>query len=260
LLIPLTYSIEFGFFLLAGIVKLSRIKTVRSVRPQDEASLVIAAMTLILCTFVRSATIGSNDFGWRGFMVLQFVLLLWATEIFDFPRAKWLPLAYALIAVGCAGTFYQLTMLRVHNVLADSGTSDHSAGSDGRLTYSLRAVYRQLDRILPVTSIVQSNPDFGADIEWGLYSHRQTVSKGTDCSVGVGGNAKLCKAALRELRALFDDTAKIDEQTAGLIAHKFGIDAVIVNSTDSVWGNKDSWIYRKRPDAEMPEARAYLFQ
>jgi hypothetical protein len=265
--VPLAYLVEFGFFLLAGVVKLSRLARLQRLRPQDEAGLVMAGTTLIVCTFVRSASIGNNDFGWRGFMILQFWLLLWATEIFDFPRAKWLPLAYALIAVGCAGTIYQLAMLRVYDVLADSGTSDpqHSPGADGRLTYSLRALYRQLDRTLPPNAVVQSNPDAGVggdldpDYRWGLYAHRQTVSTGKDCSVAYGGSAESCKAAFPELQSPFNDTPKMDERAVGSIARKYGIDAMIVKSSDSVWRDKQSWIYQKRPAAEMPEARAYVF-
>jgi hypothetical protein len=34
---------------------------------------------------------------------------------------------------------------------------------------------------------------------------------------------------------------------------------MIAKTSDSVWRDKQSWIYQKRAAAEMPEARAYVF-
>ena len=43
---------------------------------------ILAATSTFICTFLRSGVIGNNDLGWRGFIPAQFVLLLWAIDIF----------------------------------------------------------------------------------------------------------------------------------------------------------------------------------
>jgi hypothetical protein len=252
LLLGLTYGVEFGFFFLVGIHKGRQLWAAPKLLPRDAASLIIGGTALLLCTFVRSATISNNDFGWRGFMLLQFVLLLWATGILDAPRPRRLGMAYMLLAVGLAGTVYQFTRLRAYTVLEDADVFE------GHRTYALRNVYRQLDALLPTDAIVQSNPDLAVDYWWGLYSHRQAASTGVDCTVTMGGDLQVCRAALPRLRQLFG-ALTIDRERARAIARSYNLDAVVVSNADPVWKNPAAWIYTSRPAVELPEARAFLF-
>ena len=248
LFVPLTYGVEFGFFLLAGIVAA---RTLKRERPQDCVAAAMATAILLLCTFVRSATIANNDLGWRGFMVLQFLLLMWATGLFDLPKTRVMPFAYGLMAVGLAGTVYQVTQLRVYHA------ADDRSGDAGRLAWSLRRIYRELDRKLPATAIVQGNPGLDADYEMGLYSHRQTVATGPECLTVMGGDAAACRRALPALLEVFDGQMAPDDVIA--VAQHFGIAALVVRNTDLVWGNEHSWIYSLRPEISTPDARGYLF-
>jgi hypothetical protein len=255
----LKYAVEFGFFLFVGVRKLFQLLAARKMRPQDAATLTIGGTALVLCTLVRSATISNNDFGWRGFMFLQFVLLLWATSVFDAPRARWLGMAYVLLLVGVAGTIYQLTVLRFYNVAADAAMfhSSQIKDVDGRRNASLRTLYGRLATMLPARAIVQANPDTCIDYAWGLYSHRQTASTGPDCMVATGGDIDTCHREEPILRQLFE-ASPIDTGKAKEIATRYGIDAVIVTDADAIWNNPDAWIYKVHPAVSMPNARAFL--
>jgi hypothetical protein len=262
------YGIEFGFFLLIGVLKLNRFRTSGKLRPQDLATLAISGTAMFLCTFFRSAT-GSNDLGWRGMMLVQFVLVIWATDVLDpyltTERRKagkpgWLPVAYVLMFCGFLGTVAQLTILRFETIAVDAGllpSTNFSRGASQR-TYSLRILYSRLDRMLPGNAVVQVNPDNGVDIEWGLYSHRQTAASGRDCVVADGGDARTCEAAMPSILRLFD-ASLADPKDAQAIARKYRIDAVIVDDADSVWGNSESWIHKIPPAVDTAAARAFLF-
>lgn len=256
----LSYVMQFGFFLLAGLEKIRQIIWGNERRPWDIASLVIGGTILLLCSFVRSATIANNDFGWRGFMLLQFVLLLWATDVFDRFRQDWRLLAYPLLLAGCLGTVYQLGVLRFFNVAADFGIfqTEGARGGSGQNTYSLRAIYGNLERKLPPKAIVQANPDTLIDYTWGLYAHRQTVTTGGGCTVAVGGSLPSCQAALPVLRRLFDP-ATVDPASVMEIVDFYRIDAIVVSDADAIWSVPGSWIQRTPASLTTPHARAYLF-
>ena len=81
-LLPLNYLLELGLFFLAGTIQWRRFR--RRGGPlsrQELACSVMAATSILICTFLRSSVIGSNDLGWRGFLLAQFILLLWAVDI-----------------------------------------------------------------------------------------------------------------------------------------------------------------------------------
>ena len=259
-----TFFLELGLFFLLGIIQLRIYFKTRILRPQDCACLVLAGCALLLCTFVRSATISNNDLGWRGFMIIQFVLLLWATGLMEGPlllkqKPRWLPAAMLLLLLGAAGTLYQLSWLRFEALVSDSGVFGEDAVDTnmGRRTYSLRILYRELDKLLPRSAIVQSNPDTIFDYWWGLYSHRQTAATGEDCTVAMGGNLDTCKAALPELQKLFDDSLN-DPAAAYSIARRYKIDAVVIMDDDDIWNRPNAWTAKLKPAVTTRDARAYF--
>ena len=123
LTLPLNYFLEFGIFFVVGIRQWKRIRAQGSLSDEDACLVAMAAASLIICTFLRSNTINTNDLGWRGIIVAQFVLLIWGAELWDnglFPARKTLFSAVGvMLALGVATTAYDATMLRIYPVLLD---------------------------------------------------------------------------------------------------------------------------------------------
>src|SRR5262249_17333828 len=82
LLLPINYGMEFRLFFAVAWWgwKTWRAKRYRLER-QDLAAVAMVGVSLMLCTFLRSTLIGNNDLGWRGFLIAQFVLLLWTADL-----------------------------------------------------------------------------------------------------------------------------------------------------------------------------------
>jgi hypothetical protein len=120
LVLPLNYFLELGFFFGAGILWWQRRRrTGKSFSQNELAVALLVAVSVVICTFVRSSVIGNNDLGWRGFLLAQFGLLLWSVDVLlDRPRHRVLS---ALLVLGAAGTFYDACILRLYPVLADAG-------------------------------------------------------------------------------------------------------------------------------------------
>src|SRR5438309_12096557 len=83
LLLPMNYFLELGFFFVAGIAYLYNLVKRRAPSRAELALVLLAAVSIFLCTFFRSGVITNNDLGWRGFLPAQFALLLWAGDLFS---------------------------------------------------------------------------------------------------------------------------------------------------------------------------------
>src|ERR1051326_7962059 len=71
-----------GFFFIVGVVQFKRFWRRRAHLTDSElCGVVMLLTTVVMCSFVRSSVISSNDFGWRGFMFAQFILLIWGAEL-----------------------------------------------------------------------------------------------------------------------------------------------------------------------------------
>ncbi len=264
--LAVTYFLELGLFLLIGIVMLRMFAKGKTLTPCYAAGLTLAGSAFILCTFVRSATISNNDLGWRGFMIVQFILLLWAAELLDEPLRgmkqppRWVPAAFLTLLIGVAGSIYQLAWLRFADVITDSGVfgTENFDTNTGARTYSLRVLYSKLDKMIPRDAIIQSTPDAYFDYWGGLYSGRQTVATGEDCTVAMGGSMVSCKKAVPELEMLFDGDFT-DLEAARKIAAKYHIRAVIVMDDDDIWDASDAWTSKMAPAITERDAKAYLF-
>ena len=80
-LLPLNYTMELGLFLVVGIVQARRYALRRAPLGRREwAEIALVSMPVLVCTFLRSGVITNNDLGWRGFLIAQFMLLIWAID------------------------------------------------------------------------------------------------------------------------------------------------------------------------------------
>jgi hypothetical protein len=210
----------------------------------------MAGSSLLLCTFVRSTTINSNDLGWRGMLLAQFVLLVWATEWLVTRRFRG-GLADALltlgVVLGLAGTAYEAFMQRAYPVLGDAGrvTALEFLSSDrqlGKRTYALRQVYERLQSVLPEDAVVQHNPNRDLDDVFSeLYSERQVAATARGCDLPFGGTPAACAKVVGRVGPLFDRVTRWEDAQA--VCREFGISALVFRDTDPAWRMPEHWMW-----------------
>ena len=190
-LIPVNYLMELGLFFLVGTIQWRKFR--RRGRPlsrQELACTTMIATSILICTFLRSSVIGCNDLGWRGFLLAEFMLLLWAVDIVSerktpgfLSRRQQHILAAFLILGGWYGVRSGPDPL-----VSDAGRPRHgaAAGLDvpdrqfGKRTYASRSAYAWTQGMTPETAIIQSNPRVVfQDTPAMLYADRRTVAADT---------------------------------------------------------------------------------
>jgi hypothetical protein len=215
------------------------------------------ATSVVVCTFVRS-TGGFNDLGWRGMLVAEVVLVIWAADFFPgwpqrgFVNAPQRALLTIFLTLGAAGTIYDLAIERAYPMLADRGkiTPMDWMSSDrdfGRRTYAARTAYEWLKRATPETAAVQGNPHVMFQDTLGmLYADRHMVAEDTACMVSLGGEARECAPLLSRLETAFpaagQAVSSIQEVCAGM-----PVDVLVAKDTDRAWADRESWVWRERP-------------
>jgi hypothetical protein len=276
LALPLTYFLELGFFLVVGIAYAWLWRNRRPVNAGTVALAVLMGTSIFLCTFLRSGVISNNDLGMRGFLPAQFVLLLWAADIFGEggERAEsqqrsfhgwwlrsviWAP----VIFLGLAGTVYEIGILRFNGILADAGIFPVTLSPDrqlGRRTYALRQAYDELKHVLPAAGVVENNPKADYyDFFYGLYAERQTAAYGPNCGAEFGGDPKTCMSLYPSLASIFADPGGLSPEQVHALCRRTGIDAIILKDLDRAWKDRKSWAWQLQPVISTNYARVYLF-
>jgi hypothetical protein len=224
----------------------------------DLAGAIMIATSLLVCTFLRSSVIGCNDLGWRGLLVAEFVLLVWASGLFaERERLAFLTphqrqLMVVFFALGFAGSVYDLAIVRLYPVLADRGVIPPldwmSPDRDfGRRTYAERTAYEWLRSATPTAAAVQSNPKVLFQDTAGLiYGDRHSVAGRLDCGTAFGGDPATCPPVVSRVQSMFPTgaaaPASLEEGCQSL-----PVDTFVAKDTDTVWGNRQSWVWTERP-------------
>ena len=251
--LPLNYLIELGFFLAAGLLWWQRRRARRE--PLSRAELAIALMiatSVAICSCVCSTAIANNDLGWRGFLVAQFGLLLWAVDVLTDRRYKRSVVLAVMLTLGAAGTVCDVFLFRLYPVLADQGRLPHLFWMSqdrklGERNYAVREAYEWADRHTPANAIVQFSPHaVFQDTPGFLYSNRQIVAAGQGCLAGFGGDASLCASIVTAANFLFPERGQPAPESSADCAN-LGADILIAKDTDYVWSVQDSWVWREKP-------------
>jgi hypothetical protein len=267
LLLPLNYFLELGLFSMVGIVMLKRLVHQERLQLAHLSALAIAMTSVVVCTFLRSSVITNNDLGWRGFLVAQFVLLLWAAELWDegfFLAPARAALIGTFLFFGVAGSIYELTMVRFYTLIADHFAvprdawfpADHHLGERA---YDMRMLYEEIQLKLPPTAVLQHNPNqMLGDVFHGLYADRQLAVETPECGVVFGGNVNRCHAALPSISNIFDNTTPLEWSRVEALCRDTSISALVVKNTDQVWADQGSWVWTQQPLLANQHARAFL--
>jgi hypothetical protein len=281
LLLILTLFLEFGVYYAVGVFQLKHDWKKRNEIPEAQKCLwFMAAATLVVMVFLRSTVIGANDLAWRGSLVLQFVLLLWAAVYLadrvvlrqqrDTSAARgWkgriaLSTAFAvLILLGAASSLYQLFMLRSYAYLGEKYRWENMIlRSTGAETFLIRNAYAELDRIIPANSIVQYNPENKLTTQLDIYSRYQVADAfSPGCATAFGGNLEDCHILDAGLKRIFDPDPG-DNLTGSDVANvcrSLKIDALLVNALDPIWNKQESWVWHTTPSVKNDFVRVYRF-
>ena len=272
-LLPISYMLELGFFFLVGMFRFSALwKRRLSITHNEIAAWLMVLASFLVGTFFRSTTIGSNDLGWRCFLLAQLVFLLWGAVLVEewwisprqVPSRFVARLAQVFILLGVIGTLYQVTMLRIYPLLHDYANADpalfdwvYADQKVGERTYALRSVYEHLNAVLPADSIVQYNPYATSFISHEIYSSHAAAVGGPDCASAFGGNSNTCGLRFKEVMPLFINPTPIENATVDNLCRQYGISALLVDNTDEVWGRRDTWVWTRTPWFANDYVRAF---
>jgi hypothetical protein len=252
-LLPVNYGIELGLFFAVG---WWRWKTWRAkgyaLERQDVAAGAMIGVSVVICTFLRSSLISNNDLGWRGFLIAQFALLVWAADMLaDWPQVPHRALLALLIGLGAAGTVYDLAILRFYPVLADRGAVPMLPWMSpdrqlGRRNLAVREAFEWARAATGPSAIVQYNPEVQVQETAGLlYAERQAVAAETHCLTTFGGDPHECAPLAESLKQLF--SASGDAQAYQRVCSTLPIDILVAKDIDPAWGNHESWVWREQP-------------
>jgi len=275
LLLPLNYFLELGLFFVVGVLRIRSIRagSTRMTR-EEETGWMMVAISFLIGSFLRSTTLDYNDLGWRCFLQAQFVLLLWAALFIDDwwsnrcvatgRRPAAAKFAVILAAIGVIGTIYQVSMLRAYPILVDKGTinpemagwldQDHLLG---QRTYALRSVYESLGNSLPPDAIVQYNPSATSFIPHQLYSGHDAAIGLPFCGAVFGGYVSQCVGRIRRVSPMFVRPSQAQSASLDITCNEFGINVMLVDDLDTVWGERDSWVWTRKPILANEHVRAF---
>lgn len=284
LLLAPGYAVELGFFLAVFVAYM--IPAWRGGKPLTVAhrSLVfIVAVTLFVISIMRSlGELTTNDFGWRAALLLQFPLLLLASELlttWGFSSGKldaridctgsahripyWIRSIVSIaLVIGVISTFCQILMLRMYlPVVFASWSAAHNpeAGKQPHNAYISSIGYAQMDATIPRDAIVQYNPIVKKDVYWpmidSLGADHQTVISFDQPSCGseLGGDPSGCPAMASAIDLLFNGATAEQARATCL---QYGIGYLVTRVYDPVWNDRHSWVWTLRPVVSNEEFRA----
>jgi hypothetical protein len=258
--LPLNYAIELGIY---GLVAVLWVRDLRrrqwKLEPHEQLAAAFLGSSILLISFVRS-TMGNNDLAARGALPAQFFLLILAAQRLQ--RSPAIPnvtaslrpwagrVVLACLALGFLTTAYDWLGTRFHHLAAIVAPDQPS------YRYQIRAAYEFVKAQTPRTAIIQHNPDRTLIIPYGVYGERQVVA--SDWFQGplfAIAPARYADTA-NDIKRLFARGAAVGVWKE--ITERYQIAAVIVDETDPIWNDRESWVWNTPPDLAESRVRVYL--
>ncbi len=259
-LVPINYFMELGLFFIVGTIQWRRFR--RRGGPlsrQELACTTMIATSILICTFLRSSVIGCNDLGWRGFLLAQFILLLWAVEIVgernapEFLTARQRRMLAAFLILGGAGSLYDLALTRAYPILADRGAVPPLDWMSpdrqfGRRTFAARSAYQWAQSMTPETAIIQFNPQVVfQDTPAMLYSGRRAMASNLLCNTAFGGDPRQCAPIVSRIRQVYPAAGQPAAPGLRDLCLNLPIDLIVAKDIDTVWKDPASWVWTGKP-------------
>ncbi|MBC7875878.1 MAG: hypothetical protein H7Y59_01795 [Anaerolineales bacterium] len=264
--LPLNYLFELGFFFLMAIIWLQEIYQGegRSISIY-KAELILVVVTIVVLSFLYSNIIVINDLGIRGWLPLQFILVVWSADVlFQFGSVKkWLSprmfdrvkgtktlrlVLSATMIIGILTMSLEFLSLRAWSILVDMNVVGfpNNLSPDTRLgnrTYSARLAYNYLRDHFSHDVITQNNPLDFLDRPSGLYgNHQMIISNRT--SYGV--SPEIYDDLVDNIGVVFTKEAS-DWGTIDSVCMKYSIDILILKDTDPLWDSLETLKVQRPP-------------
>jgi hypothetical protein len=277
LLLP-GYFFELGFYLAVFLVYLVPAWHRRNPLTPAERSLVfIVTVTLLVISVIRSSVLKLNDFGWRGALLLQFPLLLMASDTLTtwgflnrdgnksvdcdgLPHCTpyWFrSIASIALLIGVFSTLCQLLLLRFDDLIV-SAAHNQDAIKLSYKAYFSSIGYAQLNASIPRDAVVQYNPDFKFDwwTEPDLFGidHQTAITSDQPwCGSELGGDPGGCPVMAFAIDSLFKGATA---EQARATCNQYGIGYLVANVYDSAWNDGDGWVWTLKPVVSDEDFRA----
>jgi len=270
------YVLEFGFFALIMVLCLRRDwRNPFPLSRQHRMAWMLFAVCLLTLSILKSDTSGSNDLGFRGMLVVQFVLLMWAAPIVHdvfFGRetasqsglgAPWIKISLiGTLVLGVAGSTFQLFALRCYAPLADEGKTGlraeqfMGAPGFGERTYWLREGFSRLNELTFSNTLVQYNPVRPEVLIFQLYSGRQAGMGDPSCGSAFGGNIEKCSKAFPYFATVFNVPDVVRTWSVDSFCDSFQVNVLVATDADPVWNDPNSWVWIRPSLVANPSMRA----
>lgn len=256
-LLPINYLMEFGFFMIAGLLWFQEFRSGRiHRRPIIFFEMLLLASVVVISSVFRSAIVSSNEIGWRGWLMGQFVLLVWAvdileiypifdkmrektTEAFNTAKARYMQALILFAILGFTTSVVDVVLLRFWPALVDHNVAGFPNGLSpdtqlGKRTYAARLAYSFVRDQLPMDLVVQPNPEGGIDRQSGLYGTRQiAISANAPFNVPVS----LLEKNVARISEIFKAEDDRDWERIDRLCQEMFIDVLVVDDLDPLWGN-----------------------
>ena len=275
LLLP-GYAIELGFFFIVFLIYLvPKFRNGKQLTSAERSLVFIAIATVPVISFLRSAVLQTNDFGWRAAMILQFPLLLLASGwLMNLKSAdtgsaqqdhhasqRRIPVFASLaLAVGVISTISQALLLRFDYPLLENAyraTKGWQPGTISHNAYISYLGYKLLDARIPKGAVVQFNPANGRSV-WTSFDQvnvNHPIAIAYDqlwCGSELGGNPAGCAAMIAAIDPLYLDAPA---EQAHTVCRKYGIQFLVAKVYDPVWRHGSSWVWNLASVVNEPEFR-----
>lgn len=259
LLVP-GYVLELGFYLIVLLIFLIPAWRGRApLMPGQRALVFLCIATLPLISFLRSAVLASNDFGWRAALILQLPLLLLGAQVLDawtrrdpvslLNTPRWLRrVGFLAIAIGLISMEAQLATLRFGlPELEKHLRALHNPSGEqlSRMPYISFEGYRELDRRIALTAVVQFNPRepnmLMAAMDQMYVGRQLAIDSDSDgCGSTLGGDPRGCPTMAAAIDPLF---LGADAAQARRVCGELGIQVLVARIYDPVWNDRGSWVW-----------------
>ena len=268
LLLP-GYIFELGFYLAVFLVYLVPAWHRRKpLNPAERSLVFIVTVTLLLISVIRSSVLKQNDFGWRGALLLQFPLLLMASDTLTtwgflnhdgnksvdcdgLPHCTpyWFrSIASIALLIGVFSTLCQVLLLRFDSSLM-SAANNQDAIELSHKAYFSSIGYAQLNAFIPRDAVVQYNP--GSKIAWWMEPDlfgidHQTAIAGDQpwCGSELKGDPGGCLVMASAIDSLFKGATA---EQARATCSQYGIGYLVASVYDAVWNDRNGWVWTLKP-------------
>lgn len=289
------FELGFFFFVLIDRFRHELLPSLRgrlSMQPGQRALWAILLAAGVCALFVSSAvTQSANDLGMHAGIVVRLVLVLWSVPYLErlwasrhslthtsLTHKLFIATALTCLALGFAGGIYGLAMDRLYFPLMEAHilhppteelTEDHL----GARLFAIQSAWQTLDRTLPANARTQFNSTGLMAPAMSFFSKRQIVASDSGCGTAFGGDYTRCPQVELALHHLFGTQIQ-STQIQGFdrfppslslasaadftqVCNDLSLDSILVDSTDPVWQQPDSWVWTLTPQLAYPTLRVF---